>query len=187
MVHCNLVNNNYQQTSEVLFTFVPNKQFGQLINIPPHSLTIPLKKSWNFKAVFQKTSTDNPEVNISNHSGILMEFYWNTIGILPAIFSKFTACFPKLFQWNTTDFLAERSDILMEFSWYFDKIFVVFSRIWVVFWYNFSGSLMEFHSKKQCKGFYLQNLTDIFVEFFIYFFILLYPKRAWKNPCTAGT
>ena len=38
--HCNLVNNNYQQASKVLFTFVPNKQFGQLINITPHSLTI---------------------------------------------------------------------------------------------------------------------------------------------------
>ena len=40
LVHCNLVNNNYQQTSKVLFTFVPNKQFGQLINISPYSLTI---------------------------------------------------------------------------------------------------------------------------------------------------
>ena len=29
LVHCNLVNNNYQQASKVLFTFVPNKQFGQ--------------------------------------------------------------------------------------------------------------------------------------------------------------
>ena len=40
LVHCNLVNNNYQQTSKVLFTFVPTKQFGQLINIAPHSLTL---------------------------------------------------------------------------------------------------------------------------------------------------
>ena len=31
LVHCNLVKNNYQHTSKVLFTFVPNKQFGQLI------------------------------------------------------------------------------------------------------------------------------------------------------------
>ena len=28
LVHCNLENNNYQQVSKVLFTFVPNKQFG---------------------------------------------------------------------------------------------------------------------------------------------------------------
>ena len=38
LVHCNLVNNTYQQASRVLFTFVPNKQYGQLISISPHSL-----------------------------------------------------------------------------------------------------------------------------------------------------
>ena len=38
LVHCNLVNNNYQQASRVLFTFVPNKQYGQLISISPNSL-----------------------------------------------------------------------------------------------------------------------------------------------------
>ena len=38
LVHCNLVNNSYQQTSRVLFTFVPNKQYGQLISVSPHSL-----------------------------------------------------------------------------------------------------------------------------------------------------
>ena len=40
LVHCNLVNNIYQQASKVLFTFVPNKQLGQLITILPHSLTM---------------------------------------------------------------------------------------------------------------------------------------------------
>ena len=40
LVHCNLVNNNYQQASKSLLTFVPNKQFGQLMNISPHSLTM---------------------------------------------------------------------------------------------------------------------------------------------------
>ena len=40
LVHCNVVNNRYQQTSKVLFTFVPNKQFGQLITISPHSLMV---------------------------------------------------------------------------------------------------------------------------------------------------
>ena len=38
LVHYNLVNNNYQQASRVLFTFVPTKQYGQLISISPHSL-----------------------------------------------------------------------------------------------------------------------------------------------------
>ena len=39
-MHCHLVNNNYKQASKVLFTFVPNEQFGQLINIFPHSLAM---------------------------------------------------------------------------------------------------------------------------------------------------
>ena len=34
----NLVKNDYQHSSNVLFRFVPNKQFGQLINISTHSL-----------------------------------------------------------------------------------------------------------------------------------------------------
>ena len=38
LVHCSLVNNSYQQHLRVLFTFVPNKQYGQLISISPHSL-----------------------------------------------------------------------------------------------------------------------------------------------------
>ena len=40
LVHCNLVKNDYQHASKVLFSSVSNKQFGQLINISPHSLTM---------------------------------------------------------------------------------------------------------------------------------------------------
>ena len=40
LVHCNLIKNDYQHSSKVLFSFVPNKQFGQLINISPNSLTM---------------------------------------------------------------------------------------------------------------------------------------------------
>ena len=38
LVHCNLVNYSYQQASRVLFTFVPTKQYGQLISTSPKSL-----------------------------------------------------------------------------------------------------------------------------------------------------
>ena len=38
LVHCNLVNNSYQQASKVLFTFVPNKKYGQLITVSPETL-----------------------------------------------------------------------------------------------------------------------------------------------------
>ena len=37
-VHYNLVNNSYQQASKVLFTFVPNKKYGQLITVLPETL-----------------------------------------------------------------------------------------------------------------------------------------------------
>ena len=40
LVHCNLVKNDYQLTSKALFSFVPNKEFWQLINIAPYSLTM---------------------------------------------------------------------------------------------------------------------------------------------------
>ena len=33
--HCNLVNNDYQQDSRILYTFVPNKTFGSLLEISP--------------------------------------------------------------------------------------------------------------------------------------------------------
>ena len=35
LVHCNMVNNDYQQDSRVLYTFVPNKPFGTLLGISP--------------------------------------------------------------------------------------------------------------------------------------------------------
>ena len=40
LAHFNLVNSDYQQASKVLFTFVPNKQFGQVITITLHSPTM---------------------------------------------------------------------------------------------------------------------------------------------------
>ena len=35
LVHCNIVNNDYQQDSRVLYTFVPYKPFGSLLEISP--------------------------------------------------------------------------------------------------------------------------------------------------------
>ena len=37
LIHCNVVNNSYQQNSRVLYTFVPNKSFGQLLDISPEN------------------------------------------------------------------------------------------------------------------------------------------------------
>ena len=35
LIHWNLVNNNYQQNSRILYTFVRNKPFGSLLEISP--------------------------------------------------------------------------------------------------------------------------------------------------------
>ena len=35
LVHCNLVNNDYQQDSRILYSFVPNKPFDSLLQISP--------------------------------------------------------------------------------------------------------------------------------------------------------
>ena len=40
LVQCNLVDNQYQQKSEVLYTFTPNKCYAYLLNVEPSNLVI---------------------------------------------------------------------------------------------------------------------------------------------------
>ena len=47
LVHCNLVNNDYQQDSRILYTFIPNRPFGNLLEISPTNLF--LKKNIYFR------------------------------------------------------------------------------------------------------------------------------------------
>ena len=47
LVHCNIVNNDYEQDSRVLYTFLPNKLFGQLLDISPKKFIF--LKSFNFE------------------------------------------------------------------------------------------------------------------------------------------
>ena len=37
LIYCNIVNNDYQQDSRVLYMFVPNKPFGSLLEISPRN------------------------------------------------------------------------------------------------------------------------------------------------------
>ena len=73
LVHCNLVNNNYQQASKVLFTLVPNKQFGQLITITPHSPT--MLKTTNAEVSFIEiwfTDQNNRSLEIEDNVNITL-------------------------------------------------------------------------------------------------------------------
>ena len=38
IVHCNIVNNDFQHDLIVLYSFVPNKSFGQLLDMSPKML-----------------------------------------------------------------------------------------------------------------------------------------------------
>ena len=51
LVHCNIVNNDYQQDSGALYTFVPNEPFGQLLEVSASNLIF-LK---TFNSGFQAT------------------------------------------------------------------------------------------------------------------------------------
>ena len=35
LIHCNIVNYDYQKDSRVWYTFVPNRSFGHLLHISP--------------------------------------------------------------------------------------------------------------------------------------------------------
>ena len=66
LVHCNLVNNSYQQASRVLFTFVPNRKYGQLISISPNSLIFLKTMNTEFSEIeIWFTDQNNNSVNIS--------------------------------------------------------------------------------------------------------------------------
>ena len=47
LVPCNLVDNQYQQKSEVLYTFTPNKSYAYLLNVEPSNLVF--LKTYNTK------------------------------------------------------------------------------------------------------------------------------------------
>ena len=49
--HCNIVNNNYQQGSRVLYTLVPNKPFGSLLEIPPTNRIFLKKFNWEYDEI----------------------------------------------------------------------------------------------------------------------------------------
>ena len=51
LVYCNLIESDYQHISKVLFTFVPDKEFRQLINISPHSLIMVNTVNTEFSSV----------------------------------------------------------------------------------------------------------------------------------------
>ena len=77
LVNCNLVNNSYQQASKVLFTFVSNKKYGQLITVSPETLIMlkTVNTEFSFIEIWYTDQDNRPleiedTVNISLINGI---------------------------------------------------------------------------------------------------------------------
>ena len=63
LVHCNIVNNDYQQYSRVLYTFAPNKPFGSLLEISPENhicLKTPSSEFQDIRVWFSDQNSNQP-------------------------------------------------------------------------------------------------------------------------------
>ena len=59
LVQCNLVDNQYQQKFEVLYTFTPNKSYSSLLNVGPSNLVLLKTYNTEFDAVITKFLNGN--------------------------------------------------------------------------------------------------------------------------------
>ena len=73
LVHCNIVNNDYQQDSRVLYTFVPNKPFVSLLEISPtnHIFLKTFNSEYNKIEVWFTDQNNNP-LEIEDRINLLM-------------------------------------------------------------------------------------------------------------------
>ena len=62
LIHCNILNNSYQQNSRVLRTFVPNKSFGQLLHISPKNFTFSKKFDCEFSYIEVRFTDQNSKL-----------------------------------------------------------------------------------------------------------------------------
>ena len=75
LVHCNLVNNNYQQPSRVLFSFVTNKQYRQLLSISPNSLIFLKTMNTEFSKIeiwFTDQNNNSLEIEDNVHISLII-------------------------------------------------------------------------------------------------------------------
>ena len=84
LVHCNIVNNNYEQDSSVLYTFVPNKPCGRLLEISPANHTF-LK---TFNSEFQTievwfTDQNSQPLEIEDRINLTLVIKWRIYYAIP--------------------------------------------------------------------------------------------------------
>ena len=79
LIHCNTVDNNYQQNSRILYKFVPNKPFGSLLEISPpnHIFLKTFNSEFQENKVWFTDQNNNPleiEDNI-NITTMIIKYY----------------------------------------------------------------------------------------------------------------
>ena len=74
LVHCDIVNNDYQQHSRILYTFLPNKPFGTLLDIFPTNYIFlkTLNSEYNETEVWFTDQNIQPQ-EIENRINLTME------------------------------------------------------------------------------------------------------------------
>ena len=78
LVHCNMVNNNYQQDSRVLYTFVPNKPFVALLDISStnHIFLKSFNSEYNETEMWFTDQISEP-LQIENRINLTMVIKWS--------------------------------------------------------------------------------------------------------------
>ena len=64
-VHCNIVNNDYQQDSRVLYTFVPNESIGHFLDFLPKIFKFLKRSGSEFLCIDSKPLEIEDKVNIN--------------------------------------------------------------------------------------------------------------------------
>ena len=73
LVHCDIANNDYQQDSRVLYTFIPNKPFGTLLEISPtNHIFLKTLKSENDEIKLWFTDQNSQLLEIENRINLTM-------------------------------------------------------------------------------------------------------------------
>ena len=78
LVHCNIVNNDYQQHWRVMYTFVPNKSFDSLLEISPtnHIFLKILNSEYNEIEVWFSDQNSNKPLELEDRINLTMVIKW---------------------------------------------------------------------------------------------------------------
>ena len=75
LVKCNLVDNQYQQKSEVLYTFTPNKSYAYLLNVEPRNMVLWKTYSMEFdEIVIIFTDQNGRPLEIEDKGNLILLF-----------------------------------------------------------------------------------------------------------------